>query len=273
MGRLAMIICAVVSLFAIFLAGCTQSHEMNTEACTLTTDNTTASDTAEGTLQCNTESKFEKKEHRADGIDIDYWLYTPKDAEKSMPLIVYLHGGSGRGGDLELITAVDGFPQYLRDGKISPQAYVIIPQIPSSARGWAEMKKDIRLLILEVCREYMIDECRISLTGHSMGGTGAWMLALSYPDVFAAVAPLSGSIALTDSNLEKLKVMSVWAVVGTDDKIVDPKSSTEFISELSKINENARLTVLDGTDHFNVPNKAYLSADIDIITWLITQVK
>ena len=48
--------------------------------------------------------------------ELKYWLYTPSDPTENMPLIVYLHGGSGKGDDLELITAVDGFPKYLRGG-------------------------------------------------------------------------------------------------------------------------------------------------------------
>lgn len=36
-----------------------------------------------------------------DGTALDYWLYTPKNPAEDMPLIVYLHGGSGKGNDLE----------------------------------------------------------------------------------------------------------------------------------------------------------------------------
>ena len=32
--------------------------------------------------------------------------------------------------------------------------------------------------------EYKIDPDRVSLTGHSMGGTGVWQLALAYPGSF-----------------------------------------------------------------------------------------
>lgn len=74
-------------------------------------------------------------------------MYTPANATENMPLIVYPHGGSGKGDELELITAVDGFPQYLRDGKISTNAYVMIPQLSSSYRGWGEMKADVMKLI------------------------------------------------------------------------------------------------------------------------------
>ena len=190
-----------------------------------------------------------------------------------MPLIVYLHGGSGKGDDLELITAVDGFPQYLRDGKISPEAYVIIPQVSSEYRGWGEMKSGVMQLISAVVTEYGINENKISLTGHSMGGTGTWMLALSAPDVFAAVAPLSGSVTLSDANISKLSDMPVWAIVGTADTVVAPESSVNFITELKKVNENAFITELDGVDHFTVPSESYLSSELGLIEWLLAQSK
>jgi len=48
---------------------------------------------------------------------LGYWLYTPENAgDEELPLIVYLHGGNGKGDDLSLITAADGFPKYLQNG-------------------------------------------------------------------------------------------------------------------------------------------------------------
>ena len=215
-------------------------------------------------------AKLEKMEYSVGDTLVRYWLYTPENATENMPLIVYLHGGSGKGDDLELITSVDGFPQYLRDGRIAPNAYVIIPQVSSSYRGWGEMKADVMKLISFVKSEKNIDENRISLTGHSMGGTGAWMMALAYPTTFSAVAPLSGSVTLTEMNISKLSSTPIWAIVGTADKIVEPESSVNFIAELSKANGEARLTELDGVDHFTVPERSYLSGELGLIDWLIS---
>ena len=190
-----------------------------------------------------------------------------------MPLIVYLHGGSGKGDDLSLITAVDGFPQYLKDNKISPNAYVIIPQVSSSYKGWGDIKSDVMKLINYVKSEYSINENKISLTGHSMGGTGAWTLALEYPATFSAVAPLSGSITSSELNVNKLKNTPVWAIVGSDDTVVDPQSSIDFINSLSAVNQKAKITVINGADHFEVPAESYLSQNLGLINWLIEQTK
>ncbi len=53
-----------------------------------------------------------------------------------------------------------------------------------------------RLDFLEVLEDvkdnYRIDENRIYLTGHSMGGHGVWHIATRHPDIFAAIAPSAG---------------------------------------------------------------------------------
>lgn len=212
------------------------------------------------------DATFTKQQYES----IKYWLYTPENPKENMPLIVYLHGGSSKGEDLELITAVDGFPQYVKDKKICPDAYIIIPQVSSGYKGWGDIKANLMKLINFVKTEYEIDKDKISLTGHSMGGTGTWQLALAYPNTFSAIAPLSGSVKLTDANVNKLKNIPAWAIVGEIDKIVDPSSSISFIEELQKINPKAKITVITGADHFAVTT-AYLSGEYNVVSWLIEQ--
>lgn len=75
------------------------------------------------------------------GRVIGYWLYTPAGAVENMPLILYLHGGSGKGDDLELVTQADSLPQYLQNGQLAPEAYVLIPQLPTACRGWEDVQE------------------------------------------------------------------------------------------------------------------------------------
>lgn len=199
-----------------------------------------------------------------------YLLCIPSAPAKNMPLVVYLHGGSGKGDDLELLTENDGFPKYLKTGQLwDIPAYVVIPQLPSDIRGWAEAAESVISLIRSLKDEYMIDENNISLTGHSMGGTGTWSLAAAYPNTFARIAPLSGSIKNTAVNVNKLKNIPVRAFVGTGDTIVPPESSQSFINALKSAGGNAEITELDGADHFAVPALTYLNNDYHIIDWLI----
>lgn len=202
--------------------------------------------------------------------ELKYWLYTPADPTENMPLIVYLHGGSGKGDNLELITAADGFPKYLRDGTLGDvRAYVIIPQLPSSQKGWANGASAVYELIQVTVSKFGINKDNISLTGHSMGGTGTWNLALSYPTLFARIAPLSGSIRNLPEYVEILKNIPVWAFVGSADTIVPPESSMEFVAALKEAGGNAGITIFGEADHFTVPSLTYLDEDIGILNWLL----
>lgn len=199
-----------------------------------------------------------------------YWLYTPSDPTENMPLIVYLHGGSGKGDDLNLITAVDGFPQYLQSGQLGDvRAYVVIPQLPSTQKGWVNAAESISELIDHTVSTYKINKSNISLTGHSMGGTGTWNLACTYPRLFARIAPLSGSIRNTPDIIDNLKNIPVRAFVGSADTIVPPDSSKEVIAALKAAGGSAEITVFDGADHFSVPSLTFLDTNIDLIGWLI----
>lgn len=199
-----------------------------------------------------------------------YWLYTPKNPVENMPLIVYLHGSSGKGDDLNILMNEDGFPQYLKNGQLGDvPAYILIPQLPAEKRGWASVSQSVYQLISETVSTYQIDSDNISLTGHSMGGTGTWNLAAQYPQMFARIAPLSGSARGQAAQLEALKEIPVWAFVGSDDTVILPEYSENAVSELNALGGNAQITIFEGADHFAVPSQTYLDPSISLVNWLI----
>ena len=206
------------------------------------------------------------------GQKFNYYLYIPAKVTSNMSLILYLHGGSGKPqnieGDLSLLTAEDGLPKFVKEGKISPSSYMVFPQLPYGKTGWSNVKNDLKTFLNEVVNDLNCNNQKISITGHSMGGKGTWDIALSYPDIFYKVAPLSGNVTLNDTNLDKLKNKPVWAFVGSEDTIVDPKTSIDFISSLSKINSEAKITILEGYTHFDVVN-VYLSDEYNLLSWLV----
>ena len=199
-----------------------------------------------------------------------YLLYTPASARPDMPLIVYLHGGHGKGDDLSVLINTDGFPQYLADGLLGEiPAYVLIPQLPADQRGWKPASETLIQLIEQVCEKNSIDRSRISLTGHSMGGTGTWDLALMYPDIFSRIVPMSGSVDTAPETLAVLANTPVWAFVGEDDVVVKPESSEQFVAALERQNEDAQITIFPDTDHVGVPQKAWLEHGGELLNWLL----
>lgn len=207
----------------------------------------------------------------ANGSSFQFWLYTPQNAAPDMPLIVYLHGSSCKGDDLDILMSQDGFPKYLADGEFdNVPAYVVIPQAQSEARGWIGLKDPLCELIHHCKKEYLINSDKVGLIGFSMGGTGAWKIALHCSGVFSCIVPMSGSVQLTDDNLEKMSDTPVWAFASLADTVVPPEASMKFIDELSKINSSAKITVLEDAEHIEVP-EVFLNKEYDIIGWVLAQ--
>ena len=198
---------------------------------------------------------------------LDYWLYAPPGARDGLPLIVYLHGGSGRGDDLELVMEAESLPKFLRDGDLALSAYVVMPQLSSGETGWNGVTEGLAELIDAVVEECGADAGRVSLTGHSMGGTGAFAVAAALPGRFSCVAPLSGSVRDTREMRAALADLPVWAIAGAQDDVVDPAAARDFLAALRAVNPDARYTEVEDAGHFDLPARAFLDGEIGLVRW------
>ena len=201
---------------------------------------------------------------------LDYWLYAPSGARDGLPLIVYLHGGSGRGDDLELVMEAESLPQFLRDGDLALSAYVLMPQLPGGETGWNAVTEGLAELIDAVVEDCGADADRVSLTGHSMGGTGAFAVAAALPGRFSCVAPLSGSVRDTREMRAALSDLPVWAIAGAQDDVVDPAAARDFLAALRAVNPDARYTEVEDAGHFDLPARAYLDGEVGLVRWLLS---
>lgn len=201
---------------------------------------------------------------------LDYWLYAPPGARDGLPLIVYLHGGSGRGDDLELVMEAESLPKFLRDGDLALSAYVVMPQLPSGETGWDGVTEGLAELIDAVVEDCGADAGRVSLTGHSMGGTGAFAVAAALPGRFSCVAPLSGSVRDTREMRAALADLPVWAIAGAQDDVVDPAAARDFLAALRAVNPDARYAEVEDAGHFDLPARAYLDGEVGLVRWLLS---
>ena len=85
--------------------------------------------------------------------------------------------------------------------------------------GWSPRRLDrVKALADAVADAYNGDAARVSLTGQSAGGVGAWQFALRFPDFLAALVPVCG--ALVDREADARAVLArlpIWIFHGAND--------------------------------------------------------
>ena len=123
-----------------------------------------------------------------DGSVQPYAVTLPEnyDASKPARLYVWMHGRQNNTTESEFIfsqqTFRPGNPPVADQGQIQLDLF---GRINSAGWHWAG-EADVFEAIASLERRFKIDDKRILLRGFSMGGEGAWHIALHYPDRFAA---------------------------------------------------------------------------------------
>jgi len=187
-----------------------------------------------------------------DGKLFPYRLYVPRsyDGTSAKPLVVMLHGALGD----ERYYFSGLFDPALIKGEADRRGYILVGV---NGRGRFSLSPDdVFEVINAVTRDYKIDASRIYLTGHSIGGFGTWVVASSRPELFAAIAPVSGGPpaqgdALT-ALLAKLKATPAVVVHGAQDGIAPVQGSRVMSAAAEKAGlKVSYLEVPDG-DHLSV---------------------
>lgn len=181
-------------------------------------------------------------------VHLSYLLHLPgdynKDGTERWPLILFLHGRGERGSDLELVKK-HGIPKIVEEREDFP-FITVSPQCPE-ASYWPVETDNLVALLDEVTANYAVDPKRIYLTGLSMGGYGAWMMAMVYPDRFAALAPICGGGVPVMAY--RLKDVPVWTFHGAKDETVPIGESERMVNALRQCGGDVRFTVYPDADH------------------------
>ncbi len=121
-----------------------------------------------------------------DGSAQPYALYVPqrlrdapRDPARKYPLLLSLHEEeSNHVANLKRVSAGDG-------------EYLIACPFARGTMGYQGIaEQDVYDMLADVKSRYPVDDDRVYLTGASMGGGGALWLALTRPDLWAAVVPI-----------------------------------------------------------------------------------
>ena len=141
------------------------------------------------------EHKFKHK-----GIEYIYYLYMPKDLPKNAPLVMVFHGyGANR------FPAISYGINPIADKNGFAVCYPCGPKDFKGQHCWAVgysfhieknwTRDDVgftKKLVKYLQKQYGFSKHNVFATGHSNGGEMSYLLAYKAPDIFAAVAPISG---------------------------------------------------------------------------------
>src|SRR5881394_3675281 len=111
-------------------------------------------------------------------------------------------------------------------------------------------------VLARVRQLYRVDDSRIYLMGHSMGAIGTWKIAPKYPDIWAAIAPFSGSGAA--DTLQKIRSIPEIIVHGDADPTVNVAGSRTMVAKLKEMGTEFKYIEVPGGLHSDVvaPNIA-----------------
>jgi hypothetical protein len=161
----------------------------------------------------------------------NYCIYLPKSYDPLVPtgLVVGLHGGGQNAKDP---TVVDGNGQEAMNFYMDvADEWGVIVVCPSALQApWSGKKNEPMLdaVVDEMKMLYNVDESRIWLTGHSMGGFGSWDWGPKRAEVWAAFAPCAGGGGPQTGGLP------VYVYHGTDDNIVPVQNDRSSADALLK---------------------------------------
>ncbi len=159
----------------------------------------------------------------------NYCIHVPKTYDPLVPtgLVVALHGGGANAKDPTIVTGNGQEAMNFYDDLAEERGVIVV--CPSALEApWSGKRNEVFLdaLLDEMKILYNVDENRIWLTGHSMGGFGAWDLGPKRAEVWAAFAPCAGGGGGQTGDLP------VYIFHGTDDNVVGVQSDRNAAKSL-----------------------------------------
>jgi predicted peptidase len=171
-------------------------------------------------------------EDRTHANGLPYHIYIPKNLKPGVkyPMVTFLHGHT----DLTIDTH-KGFPKGVWSLPDIQKAHPHILFVPRNrtnddkwvSDGYRKMTIDaLDALIAELNADPKtpnIDTDKIYLTGFSRGGQGTWNFIRTFPNKFAAAAPLSGFSfgPQNAAEAEPIKHIPIWIFNGDGDRGVE----------------------------------------------------
>lgn len=238
-----------------------------------------------------------KRYSASNGIDIPYQMYIPKnlDETKKYPVILFMHGMGSVGSEGEHISqTVARFLTLVTASKYKDEVLIIAPQLPKGHR-WIELDSQdlsayksgiyayddaVMSVYLQAAKElfddcfakFPVDRNRIYGYGNSMGAFATFYLACTYPDLYAAIVPVSGGCDPNKASV--IKDIPMWVFHGDADVLIEWLGSKTIVENVIALGAtNAKLTVFPGVGHDAVRCFVAAAETEGLLDWIFAQSK
>ena len=204
------------------------------------------------------------------GAEKPYALFLPSgyDAAREWPLIVALHG---LGRPYDWMMGYDSFIDFAEQ-----YGYIVVSPLGYHPRGWygsrgygnpagggrggsqstlpenlGKLSEQDVMNVLEIARAaHNVDESRIYLWGHSMGGAGTYHLAALYPDIWAGLA-VAAPAPRRDAidQISSFSEIPVLVLHGDQDSTVPVEGSRTWGARMRELGMQHVYIEVPGGDH------------------------
>ncbi len=182
-------------------------------------------------------------------------IYLPSgySTSNSYPLVIYCHGYTEAGTDINRMYTAGSLPAVLKSGYVPPFNFIMVAAQRSS---YSVDPNWIPAIIEESQKRWNIDPHRIYIVGHDAGGWGTYGSQLNVStDVASRIAAVVVHSGFTqDANKNNFNWFStsrtpVWAIAGDND-ITYKEQNTDMVNEINKrVPGLASLTIVPGVGH------------------------
>lgn len=222
------------------------------------------------------------------GVTYRYQVYVPREwtSKQKWPVILSLHGVGERGDDGLFSTEI-GLAKGIRRKPGSYPFVAVFPQCRSGATWGDKVMQGMAMAALEAAiKEFHGDRARVHLTGLSMGGFGAWDMAIRYRGTWATVVVVCGGLkplaAFPEIHSQQVDLSGedpyaeaakrigfthVWIFHGAKDATVPVEESRRMVEALKAAGAEVQYTEYPDVGH-NAWDRAYLEPELP--KWMLS---
>ena len=177
--------------------------------------------------------------------EMQYLLRFPEkfsETEKH-PVLILMHGAGTRSEHWHKLKENPFFPITERH-----KDFPFVVAAPLCSRNtWFDHFETLNDFAKYIRSLSFADPERIYLIGPSMGGYAVWQMAMSNPELYAAIVPICGGGMYW--NAPRLADLPVWAFHGDIDSVVKTEESQKMVDKINAAGGNAKLTIYKNCGH------------------------